>query len=815
MVMAAADSPTRAPLRGARPSPPELASGSVADLKWQPERRPEKLLQLRGFTARRVDAARFGALPGPLITLIVGGLCVALGLSVVWKGEPSEIATGFWPPAGVALVAYLVTPKRRWGWVALGILVPTAVGLTFGFMPVTAGLLWAAGNLVEPALAAYLLRRFCASRFFTPARLLAMFVLVGVVAAPMVGAAIGAVGTAIDYPDSWASAWIEWVMADGLGVLIVVPFFVVYAPHGTIPSRTRGELIGVFALVTVATALAFVDVVPDAAALLPYLMLATLIWAGMRFGRRAAAGAGFVVAMGANVATSFHVGPFSAAGETAQVVTLPLFIAIALITSFVVASMASDLADRDSVRRLLTHQATHDALTGLPNELHFHGRVDAALRSAAPLPSNGIGAPAVLLADLEHFRKINDRYGQATGDQVLCALGERMAASVGDDELLARVGDDEFGILIPTGGATPAAQLAQRLVDALGTPVDVGGDQFQVPCRVGIAVAADHLSATDLVHRAGLALQHAKQLDGHSIALFDDAIEAQTRRRVEIAEELPAAIESGELRVEYQPVLDLATGRVSEFEALSRWTSPRLGVVRPDEFIAVAEDTGVISRLGDWVLEVACHQLAEWRRGPSPNLRIAVNVSTRQLSDVGFPARVRATLAAADLPADAVTLEITETALMDDITVSARVIGELLDFGVRLSMDDFGTGFSSISNLRRTPLHVLKIDRSFVVGLGQVDTDTAIVESIIHLGHSFGLDVVAEGVETAGQLEHLIRLGCEHGQGFLWSKAVPADRATDLLARRFDMPSPGPGGATAPPARGTRTSTSQSVGASV
>ena len=796
-------------------SPTRAASTRPVATRWLPGQRPDELLQLRSFTGRRLDHQRLGALPGPVITLIVGGLCVALGLSVFWKGEPSEVATGFWPPAGVALIGYLVIPKRRWGWVALGILVPTAVGFTWGLMPVTAGLLWAAGNVIEPAVGAYVLRRFCASRFFTPARLLGVFVVVGVILAPSIGAAIGALGTAIDYPETWFNAWTEWIMADGLGVLIVVPFFVAYAPHGSVPRRTVGEFVGVCLLVAVATALAFMHIGPEGIALLPYLMLVTLIWAGQRFGMRAAAAAGFVVAMGANIATSFHVGPFAEGTATDQVVTLPLFLAIALVTSFVIASMASDLADRDEVRRLLDHQATHDALTGLPNELHFRNRLDAALRAATSTEQdNSDCGPAVLVVDLQHFRKINDRYGQATGDDVLCALGERMATCVGPDGLLARIAGDEFAILVETGGADRAAAVASCVVGSLDESVEVGGDQFQVACRVGIAAAADHLTGDDLVQRATLALDHAKQLEDQSVAVFDEAIEAQTRRRVEIAEELPAAIERGELRVEYQPVVDLATGRVSEFEALTRWTSARLGVVRPDEFVDVAEDTGIVSRLGDWVLQVACAQLAQWRRGPSPDLRIAVNVSTRQLSDVGFPSRVRGVLERTGLPADAVTLEITETALMDDVTVSARVIRELRDLGVRLSMDDFGTGFSSISNLRRTPLHVLKIDRSFVVGLGQVATDTAIVESIIHLGHSFGLDVVAEGVETVGQLEHLVRLGCEHGQGFLWSKSVEADAATGLLGRRFELPSAHPSGG-APAARTTSPAVSDSISASV
>jgi EAL domain-containing protein (putative c-di-GMP-specific phosphodiesterase class I) len=233
----------------------------------------------------------------------------------------------------------------------------------------------------------------------------------------------------------------------------------------------------------------------------------------------------------------------------------------------------------------------------------------------------------------------------------------------------------------------------------------------------------------------------------------------------------------------------LATGRVSEFEALARWNNRRFGPVTPGEFIPIAEDSGLITRIGDFVLDRACRQAVAWHSEAGdvhqPRTRVAVNASARQLSDVAFPDRVRRVLAAASLPADALTLEITETAVMDDLDVSALVLADLHRIGVKLSLDDFGTGFSSMTHLRRLPVDTLKIDRCFVAGLGIVAGDTAIVESIINLGHSFGVEIVAEGIETPWQLEHLVRLGCDSGQGYLWSQAVDPTSAGALLDGTF------------------------------
>jgi EAL domain-containing protein (putative c-di-GMP-specific phosphodiesterase class I) len=338
--------------------------------------------------------------------------------------------------------------------------------------------------------------------------------------------------------------------------------------------------------------------------------------------------------------------------------------------------------------------------------------------------------------------------------------------------------------------------IADAVINGLALSVEVSGSRYQLSACVGIALAKsdDPISATDVLHRADIALLHAKRTAGVSISLFDDALEAHTRRRLELDEELLGAIDRDEISVLYQPVVCIATGRVTEFEALARWDNRRFGAVTPTEFIPIAEETGLITRLGDFVLQTACRQAAAWRSVvgdvKQPLVRVAVNASARQLCDVAFPDRVRRILVAASLPAEALTLEITETAVMDDLDISVKVLAELRQIGVKLSLDDFGTGYSSMTHLRRLPVNTLKIDCSFVAGLGSVTEDTAIVESIINLGHSFGLAVVGEGIETMWQLEHLVRLGCDDGQGFLWSGAVDAISAGAMVHHTFRLPQP-------------------------
>ncbi len=747
--------------------------------------------RLRSFGGHEVPEVQVETVPGVVIVFVVGLVSTVLSLSVVWRGDVSQTAAGFWPAAGVPLVAMILLPLRRWGWVVAGMLAPTVVAIVFFDAQPVAAASWFVGNCTEPAIGAAVLHLCRSWPRLTRGRLMVVFLAGAVVLAPMVGGAIGSTGTLLEYGAPWLASWKDWVLGDGLGILVVVPLLITYTTRGRV-RRTNRETIVLGIVLVAVIALAFADIGSRGADLLPYLILVTLIWAGMRFGTNAAATAGFVVALGVNIATSQGFGPFSSGQSSVDAVSLQIFLAIALITSFVVAAMASDLADRDEVHRLLTHQATHDQLTGLPNRVLFGQRLDDALR----MREHGDGAVGVLLVDLDDFKKLNDRFGNLLGDETLGAVADRLRRILRPVDVLARLGGDEFVVLCdPIADRHQLRLIADAITNGLLPTFDIGGSRYQLNACIGMTLVDgdDPITSTDLLHRAEIAVDHAKRSDT-KVSLFDDAMEAHTRRRLELTEELSGALDRGEISVKYQPVISLHTGRASEFEALMRWNNRRFGSVAPGEFIPIAEDAGTIIRLGDFVLETACRQVAAWRlrRGNVhvPPVRVAVNASARQLCDLAFPERVRRALAEASLPADALTLEITETAVMDDLDASVKVLADLRRIGVGLSLDDFGTGYSSMTHLRRMPVNTLKIDCSFVAGLGKVAEDMAIVESIINLGHSFGVRVVAEGIETIWQLEHLVRLGCDDGQGFLWSEAIDATLAAEVLDDTFYVPVP-------------------------
>ncbi|MEY2400575.1 MAG: hypothetical protein QOJ08_686, partial [Ilumatobacteraceae bacterium] len=683
---------------------PSVGSAAVEET-WRSHRDEEtysSAWRLRSFAGHEVSEEQLVAASGPLIAAVVGCAAVVLGLSVVWRGDVSETAAGFWPPAGVPLVAMILLPVRRWGWVVVGMIGPAVAAVVFWSAPISADVWWFVGNCAEAAIGAYVLHRCRRSAWMTRGRLMLVFFTSAVVIAPMVGGAIGSTGTFIGYGAAWGLSWREWVLGDGLGILVVVPLLISYTTRGRL-RRTRRETLALSLVVMAATGLAFADIGTNGAALLPYLILVALIWAGMRFGTSAAATAGFVVGLGANIATSQGFGPFSVSHGSVDAVTLQIFLAIALITSFVVAAMASDLADRNEVHRLLTYQATHDELTGLPNRALFTQTLEQVMQTR----ERADGAVGVLLINLDDFKKLNDRFGNVAGDETLAAVADRLRRTVRTGDLLARLGGDEFVVLCENIADTYQLRLiADAVINGLALSVEVSGSRYQLSACIGVTMAKseDPINSTDLLHHADIALLHAKRTDGISISLFDEALEADTRRRVELDEELLGAIERDEVSVVYQPVVCLATGRVTEFEALARWTNRRFGPVTPSEFIPIAEDTGLINRLGDFVLETACRQAADWRsvigEVQQPLIRVAVNASARQLCDVAFPDRVRRVLAAAALPAEALTLEITETAVMDDLDISVKVLAELRQIGVKLSLDDFGTGFSSLAQLR-------------------------------------------------------------------------------------------------------------------
>ena len=434
----------------------------------------------------------------------------------------------------------------------------------------------------------------------------------------------------------------------------------------------------------------------------------------------------------------------------------------------------------------LTRQALEDPLTGLPNRVLFRDRLSVALdrsrRTGLP--------PAVMFLDVDGFKQVNDRYGHAAGDRLLRELSERFGALLRPMDTVARIGGDEFTFLFEeVSGREEAIAIAQRIGDAAAAPVPLGaaGEPSPIAVSIGIVMLDDPaISLEEAIRSADAAMYRAKDLGGGQVQLFDHRAEERlSPAPAHAAEEaLRAAIDTGQLRVHYQPRVSINghTGLVG-FEALVRWEHPERGLIAPGEFIGLAEETGLIVRIGDWVIEQALAQIGRWRES-RPGVTISVNLSGRQLSDPGMAERLAAALAREHADPSVLWLEVAEDALIDDPESTVRALAGLHNLGVSLAIDDFGRGHSSLRILRELPVDMLKIHESFVSGLGNGADDGGVVGAVVELGHALGLSVIAEGVETDNQLAHLRELGCDGAQGFLFSQPVPEGSVGEMLVSR-------------------------------
>ncbi|MFG1605267.1 putative bifunctional diguanylate cyclase/phosphodiesterase [Actinoplanes sp. NPDC049265] len=452
--------------------------------------------------------------------------------------------------------------------------------------------------------------------------------------------------------------------------------------------------------------------------------------------------------------------------------------------SFVARALNETVARTEAATNRLEQQATHDTLTGLPNRALVLDRLEQAL---ARNRRDGT-ALAVLFIDLDRFKPINDSLGHHIGDQVLIEIARRLTTIAGGTDAVARLAGDEF--LVFCAGSTgpgPATDAADRVVAELSRPIVTGTDavarEVTVGASVGIAYAdgSGTQTAAGLVRDADVAMYHAKHSGRGRVEVFSEALRIAVELRVRTQEELRRAISDGQIRPHFQPIVDSLTGTVTGFEALARWHHPARGLLGPNEFIELAEHTGLIVPLGAEILTRACTEAARWQPG-RPGLRVAVNVASAQVADAAFVASVSAVLERTGLDPGALSLEITETTLMADTHAAAETLRAIAALGVHLSLDDFGTGYSSLTYLRRFQVETLKIDRSFVAGIGHDREDEAIVEMILHLAGVLGLRAVAEGVETADQADRLRALGCPLMQGYHFGRPMAADRIDDFLA---------------------------------
>lgn len=435
--------------------------------------------------------------------------------------------------------------------------------------------------------------------------------------------------------------------------------------------------------------------------------------------------------------------------------------------------------ERKRAEDQLVHQALHDQLTGLPNRALFLDRLNLALersrRSGEPL--------AVLFLDFDNFKSINDSRGHAAGDRLLATLGERLSGLLRPMDTIARFGGDEFTFLFE--GLTAEREvvlIADRICQAAATAIDLDGVQIKVTVSVGIALVADpDVTPEAIIREADAAMYRAKERGRSRYELFDEQSRRRAVERIELEAALRQAVEQGQLRVHYQPNLPLRTvGQVSDVEALVRWQHPRRGLIAAREFMPLAAEIGLTVPIGRFVLEQSLTQLARWR-ARKPDMTISVNLSSAQLLDPALPSVLSDALRAGDLEPAAICLEVAERELATDSAATISALERLKATGVRIAVDDFGTGAYPLTTLRELPIDALKIDPSFIAGLGAAPEDAAVVGALVEIGHALGLDVVAEGVETEAQLEQLRELGCDAAQGYVIGRPESAEQFDALL----------------------------------
>jgi diguanylate cyclase (GGDEF)-like protein len=448
------------------------------------------------------------------------------------------------------------------------------------------------------------------------------------------------------------------------------------------------------------------------------------------------------------------------------------------------------IAEQERISRVLEetkehfrHAAFHDSLTGLPNRAMFTELLKAEIESSTRRNEYMF---AVLFLDLDRFKNINDSLGHTHGDLLLVAFAERLERTLRPVDTLARFGGDEFAILLSgMSDATDAVRVAQRIQDELSQPFVLDKNSAFATASIGIALSSSGYDrADDILRDADIAMYRAKENGKARYEVFDHGMHARAVSRLQLESDLRQAIERNEFCVYYQPIVSLQTGRLAGFEALVRWNHPRRGLVSPADFIPVAEETGLIVPIGQWVLNEACAQVRQWQiDSPSHrSLSLSVNLSARQVAQPDLLIRIKEALEASKLNAHCLKLEITESVVMENAEAAAQMFKQLRSLGVQLSIDDFGTGYSSLSYLHRFPLNYLKIDRSFVSRL-TTDNDNAIVRTISTLARNLGMEVIAEGIETEEQFQQLKMLGCEYGQGFLFSRPVGNESVEHLLAQ--------------------------------
>ncbi|ABW29916.1 putative bifunctional diguanylate cyclase/phosphodiesterase [Acaryochloris marina] len=441
-------------------------------------------------------------------------------------------------------------------------------------------------------------------------------------------------------------------------------------------------------------------------------------------------------------------------------------------------------AERKRAAEQLRHSIFYDWLTELPNQSFIRLRLVDALSQTKTGPD---GSFALLYIDIKHFKAINTRLGLWAGDQLLMMVAQRLSELLRPDDIAARFGGDDFVVLLrPVDGEQETRKITEKIQRHLLVPYAIHSQDIHIQFDMGIAMGSSlYQQPEDLIRDACTALEYAKSHGAENYAIFHQTMHLQSLTRMQLEHDLSRAVWQNELRVCYQPIISLADGSLQAFEALVRWQHPTLGLLSPDQFIAIAEDSGLIIPIGAWILREACEQIHKWRNQTHLPLSMHVNLSARQLDQLDLLDSIRGILAETQLDPRGLKLEITETMVFNNLEYAAAMLRQIKGLGIQLSMDDFGTGYASLSYLHQLPVDNLKIDRSFVETIDTSGTESEIIQAVIQLAHSLNIDVVAEGVETVEQANRLKNLGCEYAQGYLFAKPMEPGQIEKVLHKNF------------------------------
>lgn len=443
--------------------------------------------------------------------------------------------------------------------------------------------------------------------------------------------------------------------------------------------------------------------------------------------------------------------------------------------------LQQEISDRHQVQEQLVYSALHDALTHLPNRTLLMERLEMALQRVKRYPDHLF---AVLFIDLDRFKTINDSLGHQVGDRLLLAIAHQLQQLVRSTDTVARLGGDEFIILLdPIQDINDAIRVAERIHTQLRSPLQLASREVFIGASIGIAASATHYQqGSELLRDADIAMYRAKEQGKARYEIFDRAMYAEAIQKLQIENDLRQAAVGQEFHLNYQPIVSLDTGKIIGFEALLRWLHPEQGLISPSQFIPIAEETGLVVPIGEWVLYTACSQMKQWQTQFShPPAKISVNLSLKQLREPDFLEKIDRILTETEIAGESLNLELTESMLMDNVEELIFVLGQLRARNIRLSIDDFGTGYSSLSYLHRFPIDYLKVDRAFISGIGAGGKSRQIAATIISLAHQLGIKAIAEGVETSTHLQHLHALDCEEAQGYLFSKPLDLAAAESLI----------------------------------